>query len=99
MNKRTVAGFGEVMLRLSPPGKMRFAQTFPGTLEVTYGGGEANVCASLAMLGMKSRYLTALPDNPVAQAFSRQMRGIGVDTEHIKYTTTGRMGVYYSGIE
>ena len=96
MSKKTVAGFGEVMLRLSPSGKLRFAQSFPGTLEATYGGGEANVCASLAMLGMKSRYLTALPDNPVAQAFSRQMRGIGVDTEHIKYTPTGRMGVYYA---
>ena len=60
-----IAAFGEVMLRLSPAGKTRFAQAFPGMIEATYGGGEANVCASIAMLGGESRYLTALPDNPV----------------------------------
>ena len=33
------------MLRLAPAGKARFAQALQGTLEATYGGGEANVCA------------------------------------------------------
>ena len=55
MAQLTVAGFGEVMLRLCPAGKKRFAQVLPGQLEATYGGGEANVCASLAMLGVNSR--------------------------------------------
>ena len=41
MNKNYIAGFGEVMLRLCPPGRKRFAQSLPGTLEATYGGGEA----------------------------------------------------------
>ena len=91
-----VAGFGEVMLRLCPPGKMRFAQTLPGTLAATYGGGEANVCASVAMLGAQSRYLTALPDNPVARAFAAQLRGIGCDVSRILYDKQGRMGVYYA---
>ena len=80
MDNITIAGFGEVMLRLCPAGKKRFAQVLPGQLEATYGGGEANVCASLAMLGANSRYLTALPDNPIARAFQRQLTGIGVDT-------------------
>ena len=62
MKNFCVAGFGEVMLRLCPTGKMRFAQTLPGNLVATYGGGEANVCASVAMLGAQSRYLTALPE-------------------------------------
>ena len=96
MSEKIIAGFGEVMLRLCPPGKMRFAQAFPGTLEATFGGGEANVCASLAILGLKSRYLTALPENPVALSFAGEMRGLGVDTERIKYTANGRMGVYYA---
>ncbi len=91
-----VAGFGEVMLRLNPPAKKRFAQGLPGTLEASFGGGEANVCASIAMLGGHSRYLTALPDNPVARAFAAQLRGIGCDVSHIKYTASGRMGVYYA---
>ena len=91
-----IAGFGEVMLRLCPEGKKRFAQALPGTLEATFGGGEANVCASIAMLGGKSRYLTALPDNPVAKAFAAQLGGMFCDVSHIKYTSGGRMGVYYA---
>ncbi len=97
MEKKTpcVAGFGEVMLRLCPAGKKRFSQVLPGTLEATYGGGEANVCASVANLGGRSRYLTALPENPVAQAFATQLRGLGCDVDHIRYDKRGRMGVYF----
>ena len=91
-----IAGFGEVMLRLAPAGKTRLAQALPGTLEATFGGGEANVCASLAMLGEKSRYLTALPENPVSGAFAAQLRGLGVDVSRILYRKNGRMGVYYA---
>ena len=96
MKSVCVAGFGEIMLRLCPPGRKRFMQGLPGTLEATYGGGEANVCASLAMLGSPSRYLTALPPNPVAKAFAAELRGIGVDVEHIAWSPKGRMGVYYA---
>jgi 2-dehydro-3-deoxygluconokinase len=46
-----IAGFGEVMLRLCPSGKKRFCQALPGSLEASFGGGEANVCVSIAMLG------------------------------------------------
>ena len=96
MEKEMIAGFGEVMLRLTPEGKTRLAQTLPGTLQATFGGGEANVCASLAMLGAKSRYLTALPDNPIAAAFAAEQRGFGTDVSRIHWTKTGRMGIYYA---
>ena len=43
--------FGEIMLRVAPPGAARFRQCLPGPVEVTFGGGEANVCGSLALLG------------------------------------------------
>ena len=96
MTTPLIAGFGEVMLRLSPDGKKRFAQVLPGELEATYGGGEANFCASIALLGGKSRYLTALPDNPIARGFSAFMASCGVDPSHITFTKKGRMGIYYA---
>ena len=76
--KKTICAFGEVMLRLAPMEKKRFFQVLPGALDATFGGGEANVCASLAMLGASSCYLTALPDNPISRCFAMQLRGIGV---------------------
>ena len=96
MKNFCAAGFGEVMLRLAPQGKKRFAQVLPGSLEASFGGGEANVCASIAMLGGKSRYLTALPDNPIAKAFAAQLAGMGCDVSRINYAKCGRMGVYYA---
>ena len=90
MKNCCIAAFGEVMLRLCPPGKKRFAQSFPGSVEATFGGGEANVCASIAMLGGNSRYLTALPDNPVARAFAAQLRGMGCDVSKIHFDKIGR---------
>ena len=96
MSDFCIAGFGEVMVRLCPQGKLRFAQALPGDLNATFGGGEANVCASVAMLGGKSKYLTALPENVIARAFACQLRGIGVDVSGILFSKTGRMGIYYA---
>ena len=97
MDNVCVAGFGEVMLRLSPEGKLRFSQSFPGRIEAIFGGGEANVCVSLAQFGMRSRYLTALPKaNPIVDALIAEMRGLGVDTERIVRTDGGRLGIYFA---
>ena len=91
-----IAGFGEIMLRLSPDGKLRLTQVLPGSLRATFGGGEANVCVSIARLGMGSRFLTALPKNPIADSLITELRGIGVDTTRILRTDGGRVGIYYA---
>jgi 2-dehydro-3-deoxygluconokinase len=79
MNK--VVTFGEVMLRLATPGYERFGQS--SVLSATFGGGEANVAVSLANFGMDVRYVTRLPDNDIARACTRELRGFGVDTNHL----------------
>ena len=93
MSSKTVVTFGEVMLRLAPPGFERFL-TSPQLL-ATFGGGEANVAVSLANFGQAARYVTALPaNNPISDAFLFQMRGFGVDVSQIKLGA-GRFGAYY----
>ena len=84
--------FGEVMLRLSPPGYLRLSQT--DNLNMTFGGAEANVSVSLANYGMEARYVTRLPDNPITDAFLQQMRGFGVN---VSYIAKGgdRRGIYF----
>lgn len=88
-------GFGEVMARIAPPGHRRWAQSLPGQVEVTWGGGEANVCASLSMLGQPARYLTALPKHAVSETLVASLRGLGVDTSHVYWRKTGRLGIYF----
>jgi len=87
--------FGEIMMRITPPGLLRFRQALPGPLECTFGGGEANVCAALAMLGYPVRYLTALPRTPLSDSIVDSLRGIGVDTGSIVMRDTGRLGLYF----
>ena len=83
------------MARLAPPGHLRWRQALPGSVNVTWGGGEANVCASLALLGEQARYLTALPPTPIAQAIAGTLRGLGVETDHILWRKEGRLGLYF----
>jgi len=87
--------FGEIMARIAPPAMLRWRQALPGTINVTWGGGEANVCASLALLRQKARFLTALPRTPIAEALVATLQGLGVDTSHILWRQEGRLGLYF----
>ncbi|MEX0820262.1 MAG: sugar kinase [Pirellulaceae bacterium] len=87
--------FGEIMARIAPPNHLRWRQSMPGSVDVTWGGGEANVCASLAMLGNETRYLTALPRHPISESLVATLRGLGVDTSPILWREQGRLGLYF----
>ena len=91
MPKRIVT-FGEIMLRLAPPGFERFLQT--PQFCATFGGGEANVAVVLAGFGLPSSYVTVLPQNPIADAAIAELRRFGVDTSFI-VRGKGRLGIYY----
>lgn len=88
----TVATFGEIMMRLATPLFQRFAQA--RDLEVTYGGGEANVAVSLANYGVNARFVTALPKNDIGQACENYLRQYGVDTSYIA-RQGDRLGIYF----
>src|ERR1700682_6453975 len=94
---KKIVTFGEIMLRLAPPGLERFLQT--SQFVATFGGGEANVAVALAQFGLPATYVTALPDaNPIADAAIAELRRFGVDTSRIVRSnlgTQGRIGIYY----
>jgi 2-dehydro-3-deoxygluconokinase len=90
---KTVVTFGEIMLRLSPPGFERLLQS--PVLNATFGGGEANVAVSLAQFGLDSVYVTALPKNAIGDAAIRALRAEGVRTDRIVRSGT-RVGIYYA---
>jgi 2-dehydro-3-deoxygluconokinase len=89
----TVVTFGEIMIRLAPPGFERFLQS-PQFL-ATFGGGEANVAVALAGFGNPARYVTVLPPaNPIVEAFIGELRRFGVDPSQI-VRQKGRFGIYF----
>ena len=82
MAKKLVT-FGEVMMRLSPPGYSKFSQV--DSLDLVYGGGEANVAISCAYLGMRAAHVTRFPDNALDKAATQFLRKHWLSTLHVVY--------------
>lgn len=89
--KRIIA-FGELMLRLSPEGYLRFLQA--EKLNAAFGGAEANVAVGLAALGMNTAFVTKLPEHEIGQMAVNSLRKVGVDTSCIT-RGGGRTGIYF----
>lgn len=84
---------GEVMLRLSIPSPARFETA--RTLDVQLGGAEANVAAAGARLGLRTAWLSALPDGPWGHRVRRELEGHGVDCGHVRMVSGARLGLYF----
>jgi 2-dehydro-3-deoxygluconokinase len=88
-----LVAFGEFMLRLHSAETKRFLQA--GGYNAYYAGAEANVCVLLSRLGIKTSYVTHIPENDIALAGVEQLRSQGVGTEDILYGGD-RLGVYFT---
>ncbi|MBQ8076544.1 MAG: sugar kinase [Oscillospiraceae bacterium] len=87
-----VITFGEIMMRLNPPGYQRFLQT--SVFEATYAGGEANVAVSLAHFGDEAAFVSKVPEHEIGQNAVNALRRYGVDTS-MMLRGGPRLGVYY----
>jgi len=84
--------FGEIMLRLKPPGSERFFQS--PHLEATFGGGEANVATALARFGCDCAYVSVIPANAIGDACVAELRRHGIDTSLVS-RKGNRLGIYF----
>ncbi len=89
---KKVVTFGEIMMRLSPPGYQRFGQA--RSFDVIYGGGESNVAVSLANYGQPVEFVTRLPANDLGDACIQFLRQYGVGTGSI-VRGGERLGIYF----
>jgi 2-dehydro-3-deoxygluconokinase len=76
-----MVGFGELMLRLNPPGHERIVQA--SEFEVRYTGGEANIAVMLAGLGFDTYAVSRVPGHELGQACINYLRRFGVNTDHV----------------
>jgi 2-dehydro-3-deoxygluconokinase len=87
----SVVTFGEILMRLSPLGDERISQC--RTMDVHYGGSEANISAALAQWNVSAAHATVLPRNQIGDAALSFFRSAAVDVTHIQ-SAAGRMGQY-----
>ena len=84
---------GEVLLRLAvpPPGRIETARQ----LDVQIGGAEANVAATCARLGLRTAWISALPDNVWGERVRRELNSHGVDCSYVATLSGARLGAYF----
>lgn len=92
MTHHPFVGFGEILLRLSAPGRSLLQQA--SSLDIHVGGAEANVCVALARLGQPARMISVLPANELGSIGRSALAAAGVDTSSIR-GGEGRMGLYF----
>ena len=84
--------FGEAMVRLRPPASQRLEEA--RSFDAHVGGSELNVAVLAARLGVKSRWVSRLPNNPLGRMIAARAGEQGVDA-HIDWTADGRVGLYF----
>lgn len=89
---KKIVGFGDFLVRLSPPGYQRFMQA--NSFEINYTGAEANVLVSLSLMGERTEFVTRVPDNDMGRVAIRSLGRYGVGTGCVAYGGE-RMGVFY----
>lgn len=87
-----VVCFGEMLVRLSPDGYLRFPQA--KSFNISYSGAEGNVAVALSNFGIPTKMVTKLPDNDISKCVVHTLKSYGVDTSAIVYGGE-RIGVYY----
>jgi 2-dehydro-3-deoxygluconokinase len=96
---RAVSGrvvcFGELLLRLTAPGRELLLQS--GRLDVHVGGAEANVAVGLASLGHAAAMISRVPDNSLGESAVGYLRRHDVSVDGVG-RGEGRMGLYFLSV-
>ena len=88
-----ITTLGEIMIRLTPQESgEQILQT--NSFRIEPGGSESNVAIALSNLGMKTQFITSLPDNTLSDKIVRYLNEHNVRT----YITTkgSRLGIYWT---
>lgn len=88
-----IVTLGEGMLRLSPPPHERLRRA--RSLDLQVCGSQGNVACNLACLGLKTAFVTKVPDHALGYLLRDHYAGFGVDTAHIRTIPETRLGVNF----
>ncbi len=89
---KRIVTFGEILLRWSKGGALRLGQS--DAWEGQFGGSEANVAVSLAILGNRVGYVSRIPQSAIGDACLKRLRYYGIDVNDV-VRGGDRMGTYF----
>lgn len=91
--KQKIVGYGELLLRLTPSPRGHLIDQ-AHSLDMSFAGAEANILADLSLLGHRSQFVSALPNNVIGRKAEQFLKKYGLDTEEINWDDN-RLGTYY----
>lgn len=89
---KKIVTFGEILLRLSTDKHLRFSQS--DSYLASFGGGEFNVAVSIANYGIKTEFVTKLPENELGNCVIQELRKLNVESKNI-IKGGDRLGIYF----
>ncbi|MGL4338597.1 MAG: PfkB family carbohydrate kinase [Turicibacter sp.] len=89
---KKILTIGEIMQRLTPPNFEKLEQCT--TLQVTYGGSEANIAIALANFGHDVSFATRLPHNTLGRTVKNLLHTYQINTDHVLFGGES-LGIYY----
>ncbi|MGY3792035.1 sugar kinase [uncultured Aquimarina sp.] len=89
---KKVVTFGEIIMRISPPGNKKLIQS--NQLEYYFGGTEVNVAISLSQLGNEVDHVSAVTNDFLGKAATSYLNTYGVDTKFVQ-TSEAPLGLYF----
>lgn len=88
-----VVTIGEGMLRLSPPGHGRLRRA--RSLDLHVCGSQGNVACNLARLGLRTAFVTQVPDHALGLVLRDFYQSCGVNVSHVRPIPNSRIGVNF----
>lgn len=87
-----IVTFGEVIMRLSPPGNRTMKQSHE--MEFFFGGTELNVASSLATMGCEVKHISCVSNDFVGESAVSFIQSFGIDTTFI-HRNEYPLGLYF----
>lgn len=87
-----IVTLGEILLRLSAPNFQKLEQA--NSFDITFGGTEMNVAASLIKFGFDACHVTQFPDNMMGQKAKSYLAMLGFDVNKVKLEGE-RIGLFF----
>lgn len=81
------------MIRFSPPFGTSLESA--SSWQVHVGGAESNVAVGLSRLGLRSAWLSRLPETPLGHRVAREIAAHGVEVEQILWAPEERIGLCF----
>lgn len=90
-----VLTFGEAMIRVTPPFHERLESSM--SWNPTVGGTELNVAVAMRLLGIRSSWVSVLPDTGLGRFIGRAAASARVDIDDVTWVeeAEGRTGLYF----